>query len=391
VIASVLALSLLLQGATPIIPGAVSGHLETVDGIPAVAVRVVAVAVPRGNGNAGDSLNYFELASPTDRTLTDNEGNFRLQEIVPGRYYILAGAAPSGTFYPEADNIKDAEIITIEPSVEIPLNFKLSHRLGGKVSGRINANMAALGPRTATITGPPLEDLLEVPIKPDGTFEFGHLPPSNRYLVSLWPPTSGIASYPVTVGQADVSGVELTPLPTKRVSGRIAVKNGSIPYGILGFYTTKTYVQGKINEDGTFNVDLHSTQHQIDFAGLPAGYSLASVKVGDRDVTQQGIVVGNADVSDILITLNAPKHLATVKGKITGLARERFASTAVVMTGPTFNKGLADVEQDGSFRFDAVVPGLYRLSLNGVPEFAPITVVVEGFDTYDVAVTVPNR
>jgi hypothetical protein len=286
---------------------------------------------------------------------------------------------------------KNAEIVTVEASKETTLNFKLLHKLGGKVSGKINADMAALGPRTATLTGPPLEDLLEVPIKPDGSFEFGYVPPGNRYLVSLWPPTSGIASFPVTVTQADVSGIELTPLPTKKVSGRIVVKNGNIPYGILGFVTPRTFVPGKINEDGTFNVELHSTTHQIDFSGLPVGYSLASVKMGDRDVTPQGVIVGGSDVTDVLITLNAPRKLATVKGKITGLARERYASTGVVMTGPTFNRGQADVEQDGSFQFDAVVPGLYTLSLNGVPEFKPITVVVEGFDTYEVPVTVPSR
>jgi hypothetical protein len=392
VIASTLALALMLQAAPPIIiPGAVSGRLTTVDGVPAVAVRVVAIAVPRGNGSPGQSPNYFELANPTDRTLTDLEGNFRLQEIVPGRYYILAGANPNGTYYPGTAAIKDAEVLDIQPGIEIPLNIQLLHRLGGKVSGRINANMAELGPRTVTMTGPPLEDGLDVPVKPDGTFEFGHLPPGNRYLVSLWPPTPGIASFPVTVGQADVSGVELTPLPTKTVSGRIVVKNGSIPHGILGFYTVRTYVPGKINVDGTFSVDLHSTQHQIDFAGLPVGYSLASVKIGDRDVTEQGIVVSNANVTDVLITMNAPKKLATVKGKITGLARERFASTGVVMIGPTFNRGQADVEQDGSFQFDAVVPGSYKLSLTGVPEFAPITVIVDGFKTYEVAVTVPSR
>jgi len=391
VIAGILALSLLLLQDGGIVPGAVTGHLSTVDGIPAVAVRVVAVAVPRGNGNPDDSLNYFELSEPTDRTLTDNEGNFRLQEIVPGRYYILAGANPHGTYYPDAENIRGAEVIEIKAGVETPLNFKLQHRLGGKVSGKINANLAALGPRTATITGPPLEDLLEVPVKPDGTFEFGHLPPGNRYLVSLYPPTSGIASYPVSVGQADISGVELTPLPTKKVSGRIVVKNGAIPYGFLGFYTERTWVNSTVKEDGTFNVDLHSARHQIDFAGLPVGYDVASVKVGDREVTAQGITVANADVSDVLITLNAPKKLAIVKGKITGLPASRFGSVGVVMTGPTFNKGQADVQPDGTYQFDAVVPGLYRLTLNGVPNFTPMTVVVEGFGTYEVNVAVsPN-
>jgi len=387
-IAGILSLLLLFQGET-FVPAAVIGHINTLDGVPAVATRVALIAAPKGN--ADQSLNYFELAAPVDRTLTDNEGNYRMQGIPPGRYFVLAGALPNGTYYPEATNVKNAEVVDVAPGDEVTIDIKLAHRLGGKVSGRINANMVQLGVRSATITGPPLEDLLEVPVKPDGTFEFGHVPPGNRYLVSLWPPTSGIASYPVTVGTADVSGVVLTPLPTKKVSGRIVVRNSyGIPHGILGFFTTTTYVQGAISDNGTFSVDLHSARHQIDFAGLPVGYSVASVKAGDRDITQQGITVGNSDVADIVITLNPPRKLATVKGKITGLTQEKFGSTSVVMTGPTFNKWNADVQQDATFQFHAVVPGLYTLSLNGVPEFKPMTIVVEGFETYDVTVTVPR-
>lgn len=389
-IAAALALGLLLQG-DPVSPGAVSGQLRTIDGVPAVNVRVVAVAVPRGRANPNDTLNYFELAQPVDRTLTDNEGNFRLQELLPGNYYLLAGANPQGTYYPGEDNIRAAEIITIESGVEVPnLSFQLKHRLGGKLSGRINADMAALGPRTATVTGGKLEDLLEVPVRPDGSFEFGHVPP-GKYLVSLYPPTPGIASYPVTVAEADIAGVELVPLPTKKVTGRIIVKNGAIPHGLLGFYTIKTWVGGKINEDGTFSVDLHSARHQIDFAGLPVGYSLASVKIGDQDATQQGILVGNTDVKDVLITLNAPKHLAVIKGTVKGLPADRFASTGVVLTGPTFNKLQADIEQNGAFEFPAVVPGTYRLSLNGVPELSPITINVDSFGTFEVPIVVPAR
>jgi hypothetical protein len=251
--------------------------------------------------------------------------------------------------------------------------------------------MSTLGPRSASVWGPPLEDVLDVPVKADGTFEFGHLPP-GKYLVSLFPPTPGIASYPVTMaGEKDVSDVELVPMPTKTVSGRIAVKNGALPYGILGFYTEKTYVGGKINVDGTFKVDLHAATHEIDFAGLPVGYSLATVRAGDQDVTQRGITVGNSDIPDVIITVNAPRKLAIVKGKVTGLAQDRYASTPVVLTGPTFNKIQADIEQNGSFEFPAVVPGLYSLTLTGVPEFQPATVVVDGFRTFEVSVVVPSR
>jgi hypothetical protein len=383
---------MLLQG-DPIVPGAVSGRLLTIEGTPAANVRVVAFAVPRGRGNPDDSINYFELASPTDRTLTDNDGNYRLQELIPGTYYIMAGAAGPGqaTYFPEAANIRGAEVITVTAGEEIPnLNFQLLNRLGGKLSGRVNADMKVLGPRTATITGGKLEELIEVPVRPDGTYSFGYIPP-GKYLLSLYPPTPGIASMPITIENDDISGAELDPLPTQKVTGRIIVRNGPIPHGILGFFTVKTYVSGKIHDDGTFSVELHSARHQIDFAGLPVGYSLASVKIDGRDTTQDGIIVGNSDVSEVVITVNAPRHLAVVKGTISGLSPERFGSTGVVLTGPTFNRLQADIEQTGAFEFPAVVPGVYRLSLNGVPELAPITVVVDSFRTFEVPVVVPTR
>jgi hypothetical protein len=389
-IAKVLALTLLLQDPR----GAVSGQLRTIDGVPAVNVRVVMIPAPTGSNTVDDGLNYFEpyFELPADHTLTDNDGNFRLQEIVPGRYFLLAGAPGQGqgTYYPDSPHMKGAEVITVQAGLEIDhLDFQLRVQLGGKVTGKVNASMASLGPRTATITGGTLEYLLEVPVRADGTFTFGHVSP-GKYLLSLYPPTPGIASMPITVKNEDVSDAELVPLPTKNVTGRIVVKNGSIPYGLLGFYTGKTWVTAKISEKGTFSVALHSARHQIDFAGLPAGYTVASVKVDNEDVTSAGILVGDFDVSNVVITLNAPKHLAVVEGKISGLDRDRFASTAVVLTGPTFNRSQADIEPDGSFRFDAVVPGVYRLTLNDVPKLAPITVVVDGFGTYEVPVAVNN-
>src|SRR5262245_40528458 len=249
--------------------------------------------------------------------------------------------------------------------------------------------MSTLGQRTATITGGKLEDILEVPVKPDGSFEFGHVPP-GKYLVSLYPPTPGIASYPVTVGDADVSGVTLVPLPTQTVTGRIVVKNGPMPVGILGFYTTQTYVGGTINPDGTFSVQLHGANHQVDLAGLPVGYSLDSVRIGSREATN-GILVDEKDVSNVLITVNAPEHLAQVRGRISGLPASRFSSTVAELTGPIVGKLRAKVEQNGTFDFPVVTPGLYRLTLSEVPDLAPITVVIDSPRTFEIPVVVPSR
>jgi len=364
--------------------------------VPAVNVRVIALAVPKF-GTPELALNYFSIGDPVQQTFTDLQGNYSLVDLPPNNYYILAGAAGKGTYYPNSANLLKAEIVTVQSSIQVErVDMKLLNKLGGKLSGRVNADMSQLGPRVASLSGAHLEELIEVPVKPDGTYEFGHVPP-GKYLLSLHPPTPGIASMPITVADEDLSGLELQPLPTRRVSGRIISRNGPIPHGILGFYTEKTYVGGKISENGTFSVDLHSTRHQIDFAGLPVGYSLATVRIGTQDMTQQGIVVGNQDVPDVVITVNAPTRLATIRGKVTGLPADKFTDTIVELTGPTFNRLHADIQQDATFEFPTVVPGLYRLVIKGIgasaqlPEMAPTTLVVDGFRTFEVSIAVPAR
>jgi hypothetical protein len=389
VIATALAVHLLLQGVPFVQPGGVSGQLRTIDGLPAVAVRVVAMPVPAGNVIPDDGPNYFILAPATGVALTDNDGKYRFMDLAPGRYYIMAGVAGQATYYPKADHINNASIVdAVSGYIAEDLDFALLHRLGGKLTGRVIADMSTLGRRTATITGGKLEDILEVPVRPDGSFEFGHVPP-GRYLVSLYPPTPGIASYPVTVGDADISGVTLVPLPAQTVTGRIVVKNGPMPVGILGFYTSQTYVGGTINPDGTFTVLLHAARHEVDLAGLPVGYSLDSVRIGSR--AADGILVEEKDVSNVVITVNAPERLAQVRGKISGLPAARFGSTVAELTGPIVGKLQAKVQPDGTFDFPVVTPGLYRLTLSGVPDLAPMTVVIDSPRTFDIPVAVPGR
>jgi hypothetical protein len=303
---------------------------------------------------------------------------------------MMAGANPQATYYPDANSLKEAEIIDVQSGFMVEnLDFQLLHRFGGKLSGRVKADMKTLGERTATITGGKLEDLIETPVHPDGRFEFGHVPP-GAYLVSLYPPTPGIASYPIKVGNEDVSGVELVPLPVHTVKGRIVSKNGPLPRGILGFFTTKTYVGAKIDLSGAFTVQLHSAMHQIDVAGLPVGYSLASVKIGAQDATR-GLRVQDADISDVVITVNAPQHLAKLKGQITGIAPERMRLTTITLAGPVVGILETVAKPDGSFEFPTVVPGLYTLALPEVETFKPIDVVLDSPDTFTVSVAVPSR
>jgi hypothetical protein len=160
---SFLALFLLLQGKPFVPPGAVVGHVDAVDGAPAVALRVVVLGV-YGTGGPNDNLNTFELSTPVSKTLTDNEGNFRMEDVPPGRYYILAGRFRTG--FVLSRHLRHYEGGTSRCEIQrrtADLNMKMTARYGGRVTGSVKADMSQLGPRTATITGPPLQDLLEVP------------------------------------------------------------------------------------------------------------------------------------------------------------------------------------------------------------------------------------
>src|SRR5205823_738987 len=135
---------------------------------------------------------------------------------------------------------------------------------------------------------------------------------------------------------------------------------------------------------------LHPTRHQVDLAGMPVGYSVTSVRVGSEDALT-GLSVGNGDISGIVITVSAPKRLPRIRGMISGLPAGSSASTKVQLTGPIIGGLEASVQPDGSFEFPTVIPGAYTLKLTQVPQVAPVSVMVAGWDTTDVRVSVPPR
>jgi len=389
VITAILTFFMLLQAPAFVPPGAVEGVLQNLEGKPAIAVRVVAYKVP-GSGNPDDNLNYFDLERPVLTTQTDNDGHFIMQELPPGLYYIMAGTSGQGTYYPGTRDMRAAKKISIASGQLIDgLDMKLLVRNGGKVAGRVNADMALLGPKTVTITGAPLEDIVEVPVNPDGSFQLPELPQGNLF-ATIYPPTSGMPLVKIKVTDKDITGLELTPLPTQNVTGRIVVNKGPIPVGHLFFETDKTVVGATINADGTFVAQLHAATHEVKVNGLPVGYSVASVRLGSQDASK-GITVTNKDISDVVVTLNAPQKLAVVRGRITGLAASRFPATRVELTGFIIGSLQAAVRQDGTFEFPAVIPGLYTLKLTSVPEFSSMLVTLDSTETFDITVSVPSR
>jgi hypothetical protein len=230
----------------------------------------------------------------------------------------------------------------------------------------------------AVVSGLELADLLEAPVAADGGFSFGHLPKGN-YLLSLFPAPPGMPSRAFTVGETDTR-IDLARPALRTVRGRVVVPVGPLPYTFLGFSTDTSYETARINADGTFRAQLQPARHAIAAGGLPPGYSLSSIRLGARDVTN-GLVVGAEDISDLVVTISAPARLPRLRGTIAGVPAASLTDARVELTGRVIGALEARVQRDGSFEFPAVAPGTYQVRVPQVPDAKPSYVVVGWDDT----------
>lgn len=386
-IAFVLALGLLFQNAPAgrggAAQGAVTGQIQTRDGQAAAAVRVAAIpAPPPVSGiRPDDGIQYYVLPPPVRVTQTDAQGRYRLANLPPGRYLISAGLVGLATYYPGQIDALRATVVTVTAEAAATVDIKLVTPLGGRVSGRVTPPPASGSGEIAVMSGVTLAEVTEIPVTADGQFAFGRVPP-GRYLVSLFPTPPGFGSLTVDVGEADVATLEIKRPLTYVVSGRVVMSSGPIPTGLLALITDTSYVPIAINPDGTFTARAHSTRHRFDFGGMPSGYALTSVRAGGRDV-RDGLTVGNADITGIVVNVTAPRDLPRIRGTIAGLSKP----ATVDLRGPIIGT-LTVTTKNGVFDIPAATPGLYYLTVREAPQLGTVHVVV-GWDGANVQLKVP--
>lgn len=373
----------MMQAATAARPGVVTGQLQTRDGAPVAAIRLSAVVAPPPNIRPGDGQEYYSTAVPVSTTLSDAQGRYRLTNLAPGRYFIVASVFGYPTYYPSVTSADRATVVTV--AAEAPstgIDFSVQLPPGGRVSGRIDKPSRTGTQEKVVLSGVSLGELIESPVGADGGFVFGHLP-TGSYLLSLFPAPPGMPSKPFRVEQSDVR-VDLVRPTLRTVSGQIVVQKGPLPYSWLGFLTESSYQTAHINADGTFRTELQPARHTVELAGVPGGYGLASVLVGNQDASK-GLVVGESDISNLTITIATPANLPRLRGKVTGVPTSSLTSAKVQLTGHIIGTLEAPVKPDGSFEFPAVTPGSYQMR---VPQVAavPASIVVIGFEDVDVQI-----
>jgi formylglycine-generating enzyme required for sulfatase activity len=122
---AILAVQLTLQVSAQ--NGTITGQVIGLDGKPASGLRVAVALADRDGRVSSDQLISI--------TKTDESGHYRLNEVAPGRYGILAGPVTSPTYYPGTLDVAGAKIVAIgQGSRTAGLDFALVPPPGFKVT-----------------------------------------------------------------------------------------------------------------------------------------------------------------------------------------------------------------------------------------------------------------
>ena len=321
-----LLVSLLLgQGAIPRVEGGtVSGIVRFADGKPVGGVRVAAMAVPDAEVEIRGASELVSISQ------TDASGRYRLEDVPPGRYFIVAGRIDVPTFYPAATDIAAARPVVITAGTAVD-----------QIDVTVSAESARPAPRRF--------DRINFPLGP---------PQLVRGRIVMDDSSKG-AKLPASV----VLSVRRSGVPTIP-SARITVA-----------------------ADGTFSHSyLVSTgEAEIVISGLPDGYSIKSVTAGTTDLLSQPLQI-SAGMPEIVVVLTAdpqPQRFR-IGGQVAGGARGELLGEQIELVSESGTASRVILDTEGRFLFQRVLPGKYILRLSSpklrLPD-RPITVTDQDITT----------
>lgn len=180
--------------------GVVTGRVRAADGSPAASVRVAAMAVPENVGPADGSV----LESITR---TDASGSYRLENVSPGRYYIITGLVEMPTYFPGVNQLAAAKIVDVDTrSTVTDVDFPIVTPLSVKVSGRLVGTVAPRAPMVLLRQGGPVR-VINTTVNDDGIFEFLNVTPGTYGIHLMGVPIPLKPTPTVVVEDRDVTGV----------------------------------------------------------------------------------------------------------------------------------------------------------------------------------------
>jgi hypothetical protein len=333
----------------------------------------------------------------------DDRGEYRIYDVTPGRYYLVAGIAPgpastdrfSIVYYPAADSVEQAATFEVKAGGEVVFDIRVRRQ-----------------PRTFRVTGR-IVNLTGVPLPPapnmvlahtfigggtfgvsrnfdpaTGEFELRDVP-SGDYELRLRIPEANAAQIPrardlfarvsLRVVDKDIEGVVLPLSQGVTANGRVTVEGPPLPAlppnqsPVLTFNSTERPPTGvrptgtPVAADGTFQVfGLYDGEYRVNTRGAEAlanlGYYVKSIQYRGEEISSKlfKFSAAGAGVFEFRIT----SGLGKVSGILTDAAAQPLRGVQVYLL-PADRESMArfrseTTDEAGRFMIPNVVPGEYK-------------------------------
>jgi len=373
--------------------GTISGRILSREGQPAVGVRVSAMPVPEPGVQISSATALVGIS------MTDNAGRYRLENIPPGRYYVVAGLVDLPTYYPGVSATSGATALNVLSGTPITgIDFAMTVAAGVTVSGRLvqpNGAPATGVPTIGLIGGPPGATQTSF-VRSDGSFEFSRVRPGNYQLLLAGVPFA--ERFPVVVGDKNITGIEVPVVPAVSVTGTVNVEgDGPRPRLTIVFSpfkgngNTSTAV---LQTSGAFRVTLPEGQYRIGWTGLPSGYELKSITAGSVDLLSTILNASSSSpVPSIAVNLGVGEKppWVRVSGKVKALPPlQNGTPYRLTLSGsPLVDLPEVPINADGSFEFARLLPGTYTARMTPPLPVAATNFTVSNRDMSDLVIPLP--
>ncbi len=343
--------------------------------------------------------------APPGHATTDDAGFYRLTPVPPGDYVIVAtfretwvsddkdkqtlGYAPS--YFPGTASVTDAQRIKVVAAQEAAaIDFSLVPGRTAAISGTVTAadgaplGGASVGLRQEMIgpMGGTVGFAGSARAAADGTFKLRNVAPGEYILEATGAAGdrgSESASMPLTVLGPDIEGLTLRADAGGLVAGRVVTDSGdALPSSAARVFTqgatfSRSNAPVPPAEDGLAGADGRFIRRGptgpafVRIGGLPPGWALKRVQIGDREVTDQPVDIRPAaTLPDVTIVIS--NRLRAISGTVTD-AQSHPADAPVVLFPADAAKwheaagALRSTRPDqaGKYRFDTVRPGDYLI------------------------------
>lgn len=396
--------------------GAIDGRVldENGDGLQGIEVH----ALQRIN-----IAGYIQTEPSGRSAVTDDRGTFRIFNVPPGEYYVVATYGPprrdinplprlgyTNTYHPRSLTLDDARSVVVRPGRDTErIDVTLTTRQLVRVSVRaVDSSGAPLGKEAQLSLARNEPTFLPASVHfaflpTDGMFVFDNVTPGDYYLVVTTSPRLEEAAYvKVTVAEKDLS-LNVQTNTGARVSGRILV-DGVAPSvgGGLASRNVDVWARLPYGQWGIKYADGQSTRTQgadrFELRGLRGpmlleasiGFgTVASIKVAGEPIAGKALdFIGTEAIDDVVIEFTT--KTAQLRVIVTGTSAiddpepvllilfaddpslwrndtGQYARAAAVRPSP---RELGNDNVDSDITLPPVVPGRYRIIAIHDPEMS---------------------